>query len=71
MLRIPAVAVQNGFVYSVAGGDSATPEYRVSVRSSPLIDGFDVLYRYRPYLRMPDQPAINPNLEGCAAHKSN
>jgi hypothetical protein len=62
-VRVPAVAVQNGFVYQVVGGDAATPEYRVSVRSSPLIDGFDVLYHFRPYLRFADQLDTKPNLE--------
>jgi hypothetical protein len=62
-VRVPAVAVQNGFVYQIVGSDAATPEYRVSVRSSPLIEGFDIRYHFRPYLRFPVQIATNPNLE--------
>ena len=34
------------------------------VRSSPLIEGFEVVYHFRPYLRFRDQTATNPNLEG-------
>src|SRR5438093_10011398 len=56
--------VQNGFVYQIVGGDAATPEYRVQVRSSPLIEGFDVVYHYRPYLNFRDQPTNQPNLVG-------
>src|SRR5205823_3837977 len=58
-----AIAVQNGFTYQVVGGDAATPEYRVTVRSSPLIDGFEARYHFRPYLRFADQTTTNPNLE--------
>ena len=63
-VRVPSVAVQNGFVYQIVGGDAATPEHRVMVRSSPLIDGFNVVYRFRPYLRFRDQETTKPNLEG-------
>lgn len=62
-VRVPSAAVQNGFFYRMAGGDAETPEYRITVRSSPLIDGFDVVFRYRPYLRFADQAGTNPNLE--------
>jgi hypothetical protein len=62
-LRMPAGRVQNGFVYQIVGGDAVTPEFRVQVRSSPLIEGFDVGYHFRPYLRFRDQTATNPNIE--------
>jgi hypothetical protein len=62
-LRVPAVKVQNGFVYRVAGGDDLTAEHRVSVRSTPLIESFEVTYHYRPYLRFEDQSSTKPNLE--------
>jgi collagen type III alpha len=62
-LRMPAGRVHNGFVYQILGGDAATLEYRVQVRSSPLIEGFEVGYHFRPYLRFRDQTATNPNIE--------
>jgi hypothetical protein len=58
-----ATEVKNGFNYKVAGGDAATPEYRVTVRSNPLLTGIDALYHYRPYLRWPDRTAQDPNLK--------
>jgi hypothetical protein len=64
MLRVPAVKIQNGFVYRVAGGDDVTAEHRVSVRSTPLIESFEVTYHYRPYLHFQDQTTTSPNLEG-------
>lgn len=64
VLRLPAGKVQTGFVYQVVGGDAATPEHRVSVRSSPLIEGWEVVYHFRPYLRFRDQMATKPDLEG-------
>lgn len=63
-VRMPSSRVQNGFVYQILAGDAATPEYRVQVRSSPLIDRFEVVYRFRPYLRFKDQVTSNPNIEG-------
>src|SRR5262249_1190239 len=60
---ILAAEVHNGFWYRIAGGDSQTPEYRVAVRSVPLVTGFEVTYHYRPYLRRPDRMSRDPNLE--------
>src|SRR5262249_39787790 len=40
------------------------PEYRVQVRSNPLIEGFEVVYHYRPYLCFRDSVTHQPNLEG-------
>jgi hypothetical protein len=56
--------VQTGFWYKITGGDAETPEYRVQVRSTPLLTGFDVTYHYRPYLRWPDQTTHDQNLHG-------
>src|SRR5262245_272481 len=61
---IPAALVQNGFWYKITGGDAATPEYRVQVRTVPLVTGHEVTYKYRPYLGWPEQTSRNANLEG-------
>jgi hypothetical protein len=58
-----APEVHNGFCYKVAGGDAETPEYRVQVRSTPLLTGFDVTYHYRPYLGWPDRTTHEQNLQ--------
>ncbi len=60
---VPAAEVQNGFWYKVAGGDTETPEYRVQVRSNPLVESVEVRYHFRPYLNRPDQTTNDPNLE--------
>jgi hypothetical protein len=59
---LPAFQVQNGFWYKVAGGDTETPEYRVQVRATPLVNGFDATYHYRPYLGWKDDTTHDPNL---------
>jgi collagen type III alpha len=58
-----ASEVHNGFWYKVAGGDAETQEYRVQVRSTPLLTGFDVTYHYRPYLGWPDRITHEQNLQ--------
>jgi hypothetical protein len=60
---LPAYQVHNGFWYKLAGGDAATPEYRVSVRSTPLLTDFEATYHYRPYLGWKDQTTREPNLK--------
>jgi hypothetical protein len=60
---VPAFEVHNGFWYKITGGDAATPEYRVQVRSTPLLTSFDVKYHYRPYLLKADETTHDPNLE--------
>jgi collagen type III alpha len=55
--------IRNGFWYSVAGGDDQTPEYRVSVHSSPIVERFEVLRKYRPYLRFDPRKSDDPNIE--------
>ncbi|MCS6850628.1 MAG: hypothetical protein NZ700_05605 [Gemmataceae bacterium] len=62
--RLPAYQVHNGFWYKITGGDFETPEYRVQVRSGPLVTDYEVTYHYRPYLRWRDVVTRDPNLEG-------
>ncbi len=64
VLRLPAPQVQNGFVYQVVAGDAATPEYRVQVASSPLVESVEVVYHFRPYLRYRDQVSTSRDLKG-------
>lgn len=61
---LPTTHVQNGFWFRVAGGDAETREYRVQVRSTPLLTGFDVKYHFRPYLAWQDETGHDPNLRG-------
>ena len=63
-VRVPDYVVQNGFWYRVAAGDSATPEYRVTVRNRPLFKGFEARYEYPPYLRMAPDVGRSPNIDG-------
>jgi collagen type III alpha len=66
--RLPAVEVNTGFFYKIVGGDFVTPEYRVNVRSGPLLTKFDVKYQHRPYLRKffkkEFETSEDPNLRG-------
>ncbi len=59
---VPPSRTFNGFWYKVTGGDAQTPEYHVTVRSSPLIERFDVTYHYRPYTGWPDDRTRDANL---------
>ncbi len=61
-ITIPAAQVHNGFWYKVTGGDAETPEYRVQVRSTPLLTGFEVTYHYRTYLGWRPETSHDPNL---------
>src|SRR5258708_31539528 len=54
--------VQSLFWYKVSGGDYETDEYRVIVRSLPMITSFDVQMHYRPYLGWVDKSGHNANL---------
>ncbi|HEV3078853.1 MAG TPA: hypothetical protein VGY66_03715, partial [Gemmataceae bacterium] len=63
LTNLRAGEVHNGFWYKITGGDAETAEYRVQVRSSPLLTGFDVTYHYRPYLRWRDQKSHDQNLQ--------
>src|SRR5262249_44192510 len=59
---VPVTRVQSGFWYKVTGGDYETEEYRVTVRSLPMITSFDVRLHYRPYLGWVDKTGHNANL---------
>jgi hypothetical protein len=59
---LPVFQVQNGFWYKIAAGDTETEEYRVQVRATPLINGFEATYHYRPYLGWKDDSTHDPNL---------
>lgn len=61
---LPGSEVQNGFFYKITGGDFTTEEYQVTARSTPLITGFTVTYKHRPYLQQPDETKTDPNLVG-------
>jgi collagen type III alpha len=53
--------VKSGFWYKITAGDASTAEFRVGVRSQPLVREFDVRYVYRPYLRRDDERIKFPN----------
>lgn len=61
--RVHGFDLQNGFWYKIAGGDDETKEFRVQVRSSPLITGWELKYRYRPYLVKPNEVTDKPDIE--------
>jgi hypothetical protein len=61
---LPGSEVQNGFFYKIKGGDFETKEYQVQARSSPVITGFKVTYKHRPYLQRPEETKSDPNLIG-------
>jgi hypothetical protein len=46
-VTLPAVDVQEGFLYKVTGGDAETKEYRV--RLTPRVLDFKAVYQFRPY----------------------
>ncbi|MEO2091638.1 MAG: DUF4175 family protein, partial [Gemmataceae bacterium] len=52
-LMVPRSVIQNGFWYRVAAGDGLTPEYRVDVRTRPMVNGFRAEYEYPAYLKWP------------------
>jgi hypothetical protein len=60
---LPATEVRNGFWYIAAAGDAETSQYRVDVRSTPLLTDYLVRYHYRPYLNRPDHTSTDPNIE--------
>ncbi len=60
---VPAARTHHGFLYKVVGGDDETPEYRVTVRSAPLVQRFAVTYHYRPYLGWADRTSPDANLK--------
>ncbi len=62
-VRLAERHVQNGFWYKVAGGDTETAEYRVTVRPKPTFTEFDLGYRYPEYLRMKPDASTSPHIE--------
>jgi hypothetical protein len=61
---VPASRVRNGFWYKVKGGDAESAEYRVNVRSSALIKGFEARLHFPKYTGWVDQHTLDPNLRG-------
>ena len=65
VLRVPQSVVQNGFWYSVVGGDAETAEHRVTVRSRPLFkEEFEARYVYPAYTRLKPEVSRDRNLWG-------
>ena len=62
-VTLPAAQVNNGFWYKVTGGDAETPEYRVRVRPTPLVETYRAAYKYRPYLHWPDDTRLDGDLK--------
>jgi hypothetical protein len=63
-LTLPPSVIQNGFSYRVVGGDARTADHRVTVRSRPLVVGFEAKYVAPAYTRIPPETAREPRLEG-------
>jgi hypothetical protein len=61
---VPAIDLRNGFWYRIAGGDALTPEYRISVRATPLITDFLATYHFRPYVAKVDEVRRDRDLLG-------
>jgi flagellar biosynthesis GTPase FlhF len=62
--RLPSSEVHNGFWYHISGGDARTAEHRIQVRSSPMLTDFEVVYKHRPYRRLPETRGKDKNLIG-------
>jgi hypothetical protein len=63
-VTLPPDRVQNGFWYRVVGGDTETPEHRVTVRTRPLFTGFEVAYEAPAYTRIRPATARFPTPDG-------
>ncbi len=61
--------IQNGFRYTIAAGDAETAEHRVTVRTKPMIKGFEVNYEYPAYLRIAPSSNADPKLRGYPGTK--
>ena len=61
--------IQNGFWYTIAAGDAETAEHRVTVRTKPMIKGFEVNYEYPAYLRIAPSSNTDPKLRGYPGTK--
>jgi hypothetical protein len=60
---VSALDVHDGFWYKITGGDAETPEYRVNVRTTPLITHFLATYHFRPYVARNDEIRHDRKLE--------
>jgi collagen type III alpha len=54
-VSLAAGDVRDGFLYKVVAGDMETPEYRISVRSTPLLTSVQATYHFRPYVARDDE----------------
>ena len=61
--------IQNGFWYTIAAGDAETPEHRITVRTKPMLKGFEVNYEYPAYLRIAPSQNADPKLRGYPGTK--
>ena len=68
-LTVPPSVVQNGFQYRVVAGDTRTSDFRVTVRSRPLVTGFEARYESPAYTRIPVETGREPKLEGYRGTK--
>ena len=62
-ITLPPSLIQNGLWYRVVGGDAATPEYRITVRTRPLILNFATKYDYPEYTRLAPERSTGPDIE--------
>ena len=62
MTVLPATRIYGNFSYRIKGGDAETPEYRVTIRSTPQVEQFDVTYHHRAYTGWPDRLTHDGNL---------
>lgn len=63
-LMVPRSVIQNGFWYRVAAGDGLTPEFRVDVRTRPMVTGFRAEYEYPAYLKWPADVGTDARVRG-------
>src|SRR5262249_21462876 len=59
---VSADRILSGFFYKVTGGDAETEEYRIQVKSTPLVNDFEVTYHYPQYLQKLSRITHEPNL---------
>jgi hypothetical protein len=62
-LMVPRSVIQNGFWYRVAAGDAETPEYRVTVRTRPMLTAFHAEYEYPAYLKWPADTSVEAKIK--------
>jgi hypothetical protein len=70
-VTVPAIDVQSGFWYRISGGDAITPEYRIRVRSTPLITDFLATYQPPAYTARTEVVRRERKLEGLYGTKVN